>query len=173
MRGLTQTVVAVFLTGAVLFGPAASAQTLTPVAAHYGAAASLDTLPRATYVSGGESDLDPSARIGLGVLGGFAGAFAGGLFGAAAGGGCHGDMCGLGYFLGGAAIGSVAFASVVSAMPTFGSKCTEGTRELRAVGGSVTGALVGGALGLLGGPVSILTYIVGSGVGAGVGAASC
>ncbi len=113
------------------------------------------------------------ARIGMGFAGALLGTLAGGASGLALSSGCHGDMCGLSGFLGGVAVGSVAMAALVAAGPTFGSKCSEGGRAAFALGGGLAGAVTGGAIGLIGGPLCILTYIIGGGVGAGVAAASC
>jgi hypothetical protein len=82
-------------------------------------------------------------------------------------------MCVVSYVLAGAAIGSVAVSTMLSAAPTLASKCSTEGRELFALGGGMAGALTGGLIGLLGGPLCILTYVVGGGIGAGVGAASC
>lgn len=173
MRFLTRAMAGSALTAISLIGSVARAQALAPAAARYAVVATRDTLLTPTLASRRSSGNQDVARIGLGILGGFGGAYGGGLIGAATAGGCHGDMCTFGPALAGAAIGSVAMAALLSATPSMASKCSPADREMLALGGGLTGALAGGALGLLGGPLCILTYVVGAGVGAGVGASSC
>jgi hypothetical protein len=173
MRTLPQALVAYALTAASMIGSVAGAQALTPVSAHYGAAAVTTTLRQPIFMSGDEPTYDGASRIALGIVGAFGGAYAGGAIGAQSAAGCYDDFCGLGNVLAGAAIGSVAMATLLSAAPSLGSKCTTEGRLMRALGGSITGALTGGVVGLIGGPLSILTYIAGSGIGAGIGAAIC
>ncbi len=173
MRILACAVAFVVGTARFMIGSGASAQAVAPVAAHYSAAAGTDTPRQARFISGEEPDFGEAARIGLGLVGGFGGAFAGGAIGDRTARGCHDEWCGFGNVLAGAAIGSVVMATLLSAAPSLGSRCTTAGRGIRALGGSVTGALAGGAIGLLGGPLTVLTYVVGSGIGAGVGAAIC
>ena len=172
MRILPRTLT-VALTAMSMIGPAAGAQAISPVAARYSAAAVSTPLRQPTFSPGNDSAYFEYSRLGLGILGGFGGAFAGGMIGVATTAGCRGEYCELGNVLSGAAIGSVAVATLLAAAPSQGSKCTVEGRRLRALGGSFTGAVVGGAIGLLRGPVTILTYIIGSGIGAGIGAAIC
>ncbi|CAN5306014.1 hypothetical protein BH09GEM1_BH09GEM1_18230 [soil metagenome] len=113
------------------------------------------------------------ARIGIGVVGALLGTLAGGEIGSYLSHGCHGELCGLSGVLSGAAVGSVAVGALVAALPSLGSKCTAEDRLGFAVGGGLAGAVTGGAIGLIGGPLCILTYILGSGVGAGMAVASC
>ena len=117
--------------------------------------------------------LDGPLRIGAGLLGSVAGVFIGGVAGAGTASGCHGEYCALGPVLVGGAIGSVAFAALASAAPQLGSTCSGETRVARGVVGGLTGALTGGALGLVGGPLCVFTYLAGAGVGAGWAAKSC
>ena len=173
MRMLSRTLVAAALTATSTIGSTADAQAFAPVAARYSAAALSTPLQKPTLIRGDDSVYFEYSRLGLGLLGGFGGAFAGGAIGAATASGCRGEYCGLGNVLAGAAIGSVAVATLLSAAPSQGSRCTVEGRQLRALGGSITGALAGGVVGLIGGPLTILTYIVGSGIGAAVGASIC
>ena len=173
MRILPRTMVAVVLTITSVNRSAAGAQAPAPVAARYTAPAGSDTLRQATIMPEDEPAHDRASRIALGIGGGFGGAFAGGTIGAEAAAGCKGEFCGFGPVLAGVALGSVAMSTLLSAAPSLGSKCTTVGRQMRALGGSITGALAGGVIGLIGGPLTVLTYIVGSGVGAGVGAAFC
>ena len=173
MRILSRALAAVAWTVASTISSAAGAQALAPVAARYNATDVSTPLRQPTFIRGADTAYFEYSRLGLGILGGFAGAFAGGAIGLATAAGCQGEYCGFGNVLAGAAIGSVAVGTLLAAAPSQGSKCTVEGRQLRALGGSVSGALVGGAIGLLGGAATILTYIVGSGVGAGLGAAIC
>lgn len=173
MRILAHSVAVVVVAVASMIGSVASAQAVSPVAARYNAAAGSNAVSRATFVSGGESDVDQPARIGLGLAGGFGGAWAGAAMGAQSAKGCHGEFCEIGNVLAGAAIGSVVTATLLSAIPGMSSTCTMAEREVHALGWSVVGAVTGGAIGLVGGPLSVLTYIVGSAIGAGIGAARC
>ena len=172
MRILPRTLT-VALTAMSMIGPAAGAQAISPVAARYSAAAVSTPLRQPTFSPGNDSAYFEYSRLGLGILGGFGGAFAGGMIGAATAAGCRGEYCGLGNVLVGAAIGSVAVATLLSAAPSQGSRCATYERELRALGGSIAGAVTGGVVGLIGGPLTILTFIVGGGIGAAVGASSC
>ena len=173
MRILPRAMIAVALTAASTIGSVAGAQALAPVAARYSAPAGTAALRHLSFSAGDDSAYFEYSRLGLGILGGFGGAIGGGVIGAATAAGCRGEYCGLGSVLVGAAIGTVALSTLLSAAPSQGSNCTIAGRTLRAFGGSVAGALTGGVVGLLGGPVTILGYIVGSGIGAGVGAAAC
>ena len=173
MHILPRALVAVAMTVISAIGSTARAQTPAPVAARYSDPVASSALRPSTFISGNESGYDETSRIALGIVGGFGGAYAGGVIGAGTASGCHGEFCGIGNVLVGAALGSVAMSTLLSAAPSLGSKCTTVARQMRALGGSVTGALAGGVVGLIGGPLTVLTYIVGSGIGAGVGAASC
>ena len=117
--------------------------------------------------------LDAPLRIGAGLLGSGAGFLIGAVTGAGTASGCHGEYCELGSAVLGGAIGSVAIATLASAAPQLGSTCSADARVSHGVVGGITGALAGGVLGLVGGPVCILTYVAGAGIGAGWAASSC
>jgi hypothetical protein len=132
----------------------------------------LSAPPAGVSDSGRGPTFVPRALLGtLGTVGGvFAGAYLGvALLGTDCG-GC--DDPGLGQALVGATVGSVVGAAAVSAIPALGSPCRYGARFGRALIGSTIGALLGG-IASGGSELILVTYPLGTGVGAAVGANSC
>lgn len=162
--------VAVALTNA----SAASAQTIAPVGVLRSATSIRDTVPHiANPGDDPSSKLGILARVGLGIVGTFGGAFAGGVTGAAMAQGCHGEDCQFGGLMTGAAVGSVLGAAMASAIPELGSGCGAGGRIATGVAGSVVGALLGGVVGGTAGGGVLFGFLTGSGVGSGIGASLC
>jgi hypothetical protein len=151
-----------------------SAQELSPVGAVAGRRSGDTVLVASSPTHEGQTrSLDGPLRIGAGLLGSAAGFVIGGIAGAGTAAGCRGELCQFGPALLGGAVGSVAFAALTSAAPRLASTCSADARVSRGVVGGITGALTGGVLGLVGGPLCILTYVAGAGIGAGWAASSC
>ena len=128
---------------------------------------STDRVPAST-----PSTLEVLGRVAAGTAGAALGALGGGLAGYTVlpHGDCHCDDPGLREFVIGAAVGAVAGAALVAALPKQRSRCSYGRR----VAYGVFGALAGGALGLVAPENSRAVLIpLGFGTGAGMASAFC
>jgi hypothetical protein len=174
MLALSRVAIAMVLATALMNPSLAAAQTLTPTAARYSPGPPPDTTPRPSVAHTDESRLDPAFRIVAGLVGGVVGSLGGAQIGASTARGCHGEWCGVGNVITGAAIGSVAGSALLSSLPGFGSKCGLGERFATGTAGALLGALTGGVAGLtMGAGGVVIGVLAGSGIGGGLGASTC
>jgi hypothetical protein len=150
------------------------AQTLDPVGAVHSTRTATDSeLPRA-QIQDVHSGADMPTRLILGLAGTLGGVYAGGAVGAQAAAGCHGEWCGFGSVLTGAAVGAVVVSAITAGMPNGSGKCGRTKRIATSLLGSGTGLVVGGVAGLVAGPMGVvLGALSGSSIGSATGASLC